>query len=129
MVRALDSWWKGCEFESQQEGQENFFLQSQLCVLTLIWCLFHPCVTAVALKDPGHCAKSAGGRLHLNTHTPLTEQSRSELIMLLPRHNVRTYQEMSSQATRQGTLGHSHLSLLSHCGLILALRVELMCVN
>ena len=23
------------------------------------------------VKDPGHSAKSAGGRLHLNTHTPL----------------------------------------------------------
>ena len=27
--------------------------------------------------------------------------------------------EMSSHATRQGTLGHSHLSSLIHCGLIL----------
>ena len=24
------------------------------------------------VKDPGHSAKSVGGRLHLNTHTPLT---------------------------------------------------------
>ena len=24
------------------------------------------------VKDPGHSAKSAGGRLHLNMHTPLT---------------------------------------------------------
>ena len=31
---------------------------------------FHPRVTAVARKDPGHSAKSAGGRLQLNTHTP-----------------------------------------------------------
>ena len=29
-----------------------------------------PRVTAVACKDPGHPAKSAGGRLQLNTHTP-----------------------------------------------------------
>ena len=27
-----------------------------------------PHVTAVACKDPGHSAKSAGGRLQLNTH-------------------------------------------------------------
>ena len=27
-------------------------------------------VTAVARKRPGHSAKSAGGRLQLNTHTP-----------------------------------------------------------
>ena len=27
-------------------------LSSQLCVPTLIWCLFHPCVTTVACKRP-----------------------------------------------------------------------------
>ena len=32
--------------------------------------LFHPCVTAVAHKNPGHSAKSASGRLQLNTHMP-----------------------------------------------------------
>ena len=47
-----DSWSKGCEFESQQKRQENFLLQSQLCVLTLIQCQFHPRVTAVACKRP-----------------------------------------------------------------------------
>ena len=26
------------------------------------------------VKDPGHSAKSAGGRLHLNTHIPSTEE-------------------------------------------------------
>ena len=40
---------RGCRFESQQE---NFLLQSQLCVLTLIRCLFHPLVNAVAYKRP-----------------------------------------------------------------------------
>ena len=52
MVRVPDSWSKSCEFESQQEQQENFLLQSQLCVLTLIQCLFHPRVSAVACKRP-----------------------------------------------------------------------------
>ena len=37
---------------------------------------------------------------------------------------VGTYQETNSHATRRGTLGHSRLSLLSHCGLILAYGVE-----
>ena len=32
--------------------RENFLLQSQLCVLTLIRCPFHPRVTAVARKRP-----------------------------------------------------------------------------
>ena len=72
------------------------------------------------IKDPGHSAKSAGGRLHLNTHAPLTQWSRSGLTMPQSRHSVGTYQEMSSHATHQGTVGHSHLSLLSHYGLILA---------
>ena len=72
------------------------------------------------VKDPGHSAKSAVGRLHLNMHTPLTQRSRSGLTMPLSRYSVESYSEMSSHATRQGTLGHSCLSSLSHCGLILA---------
>ena len=52
LVRALDLWLKGCKFESQQEWWENFLLQSQLCVLTLIQCPFHPRVTTVAHKRP-----------------------------------------------------------------------------
>ena len=46
--------------------------------------------------------------------------------MLLCRHSVGNYLKTSSHATHQGTLGHSRLSSLSHCGLILALRVELV---
>ena len=40
--------------------------------------------------------------------------------MPLSKHSVGTYQETISHATRQGTLGHSRLSSMSHCGLILA---------
>ena len=72
------------------------------------------------VKDPGYSAKSAGGRLHLYMHTPLTQRSRSGLTMPPSKHSVGTYQETISHATRQGTLGHSRLSSLSHCGLILA---------
>ena len=45
--------------------------------------------------------------------------------MPLSWHSVGTYPETSSHATCQGTIGHSRLSSLSHCGLILAQRVEL----
>ena len=45
LVRAPDSWLKGCEFESQQEQWNNFLLQSSLCP-------FHPRVTAMARKRP-----------------------------------------------------------------------------
>ena len=50
-------------------------------MLTLIRCPFH--LLQWHIKDPGHSAKSAGGRLHLNTHTPLTQQSRNGLTMPL----------------------------------------------
>ena len=49
--------------------------------------------------------------------------------MLLSRQTVGTYLELSSHAAHQGTLSHSHLSLLSHSGLILAQRVEIVCAN
>ena len=45
--------------------------------------------------------------------------------MPLSRQSVGIYQDTSSHATRQGTLGYSRLSSLSHCGLLLADRVEL----
>ena len=119
LVRVPDSWSKGCQFESWQERWKNFLLQSKLCVLTLIQCPFHPLVTTVARKSPGHTAITAGGRLHLNTHTSLSQRSQSGLTMPLSRHSVGTYQETSSHATRQGALGYSRISSLSHCGLIL----------
>ena len=43
-------------------------------MLTLLRCPFHPRVTAVARKRPGHSAKSAGSRFHLNTHTPVANE-------------------------------------------------------
>ena len=46
------------------------------------WLVFSLRSTPVLLqwhvKDPDHSAKSAGGRLHLNTHTILTKQSQTE---------------------------------------------------
>ena len=72
------------------------------------------------VKDPGHSAKSAGVRLHLNTHTPLTHRSRSGLTLPLSRQSVGIYQETSPHATRQGTLGQSRLNSLGHYGLTLA---------
>ena len=81
------------------------------------------------VKDSGHSAKSAGGSLHLNTHTLLTRRSRSGLTMPLSRQSVGIYREKSSNATRQGTLGHSRLRSMSHCKLILAYRVEIVCAK
>ena len=87
------------------------------------WLLFSvhstPTLPQWHVKDPSHSAKSAGGRLHLNTHTPLTQWSQSGQTMPLCRHSVETYQETSSHETRQGTFGHTCLSLLNQRGLIL----------
>ena len=87
------------------------------------WLLFGvrstPLLPQWHVKDPSHSAKSAGGKLHLNTHTPLTQRSWSGRTMLQSRHSVGSYQETSSHATRKGTLGHSRFRSLSHCGGIL----------
>ena len=58
------------------------------------WLLFHVRFTPVLpqrhVKDPGYFAESAGGKLHLNMHTPLTQRSRSGLTMPLSRHSIGT---------------------------------------
>ena len=104
---------------ARQKQRENVLLRSKLSVLTLlIRCPFHPELPEWHVKDPGHSAESAAGRLHLNKHTPLTQPSRSGLTML-SRHSVGSYQGNDLiYATRQGTLGHSHLGSLSHGGLV-----------
>ena len=51
-----------------RDRRENFLLQGQLCVLTLIRCVRStPVLPQWHVKAPGHSAKSADGRLHLNT--------------------------------------------------------------
>ena len=117
---------KGASLNPGRSGGRIFF-----CRLNLVyWLLFGirstPVLPRWHLQDSGHFAKSAGGRLHLNTPAPLTRRSRSGLSMPLSRHSVGTNKETSSHATRQGILSHSRLSSLSHCGLILAYRMELV---
>ena len=83
--------------------------------LVLLWG-----ISWMILLPQWHSVKNAGGRLHWNMHTPLTQWSWSGLTMSLPRHSMETYLETSSHTTCKGTLGHIHLSLLNHCGLIMA---------
>ena len=120
MVRASDSRWKGWEFESRQERRENFLVQSQLCVLTLYSVSAStPCYGSGTLKTPVILPKvQVAGSKHAYTLDPTKSEWADN--MLLSRLSVGTYQETSSHATRHGTLGHSRLSSLSHCGLILA---------
>ena len=124
LVRAPDSWPNGCEFESRQEQRENFSSpELTLCADSYSVSVPPPPTPVLPqwhVKDPGHAAKSASGRLRLYTHTPLTQRSRSGLTMPLYRHSVGTYPETSSHAACQGTFGHSRLSSLGHCGQILA---------
>ena len=109
-----DSWSKGCEFESRQERRENFFSR----VKFVCWLLFGVRITPVLpqwhVKDPSHSAKSADGRLHIKTHTPLTQGSRSGLTICRCPGIVwePIGKRSSSHATCQGTLGHNRLSLL-----------------
>ena len=107
---------KCCEFKSLAGAAGEFISpESTLCADSHLVSVSTPVLPQLHVKDPGHSATSVGGRLHLNTHTPLTQQSRSGLTMPLSKHSVGTYQETSSRATRQGSLGHNHLSSLSHC--------------
>ena len=57
------------------------------------WILFSvhstPVLPKWQVKGPSYSAKSAGGKLHLKLHTPLIQQSRSGLTMLLSRYSVR----------------------------------------
>ena len=102
-----------------RSGGKFFFSRVNLVCWLLFGVRSTPVLPQWHVKDPGHSAKSAGDRLHLNTHTPLTQRSRSGLNMPLSRHSVGTYPETSSHTTYQGTFGHSCLSSVSHCGLIL----------
>ena len=83
-----------------RSGGGIFFYRACAVVLTLTRCPFHPVLPQWHVKDPGHCAKSAGGRLHLNTHTPLTQRNRIGLTMLY-RHCVGKY--------HGGKLSRAHL--------------------
>ena len=66
VVRAQDSWSKGLGFEFLQERRENFLRLGQHYVPTHLGIhAFHRRVTAEYVKDPGHSARSAGGRLQL----------------------------------------------------------------
>ena len=110
-------------FDPQQERWENCFPQSKHSALILISVFIPP---QYNIKDPSHSAKSAGGRLWWNTCTPMTHWSRKGLLCC-PDTVWELIRETDSHTTYQGTLVHSHLSLLSHCGLTPGLKVELVC--
>ena len=73
--------------------------ESTLCAV-LFGVRSTPVLPQWQVKDPDHSAKSAGGRLHLNTRTPLTQRIRSGLTMPLSRHSVGELTRNSSGNTR-----------------------------
>ena len=76
----------------RNDGRILFFSRVNFPVLIFIQCPFQtPVLPQWHVKDPSHSAKSAGGRLQLNTHTPLTQRSRNGLTMLSG-HSVGIYQ-------------------------------------
>ena len=110
-----------------RSGGKIFFSRVNFVCWLLFGVRSTPVLPQWHVKDPSHSAKTAGGRFHQSTHTPWNQRSRSGLTLLLSRHGAGTYPETSSHATCHGTFSHSRLSLLSHYGLILAYRVELVC--
>ena len=109
-------------------GSGTIFFSRVNFVCWLLFCVHStPMLPQWHAEDPGHSAKSTGGRLHLDTHKPLAQQSWCGLTMPLSRYSLGAYLETSSHATCLGTFSHSCLSSLSHCGLILAQRMELAC--
>ena len=94
--------WMVASLNPSRSGGRIFFSR----VNFVCWLLFSVHSTSVLpqwyVKDPSHSAKSAGGRLHLTMHTPLTQQSWSGLT--ISPGGVGTYLETSSHATCQGTL-------------------------
>ena len=66
-----------------RSGGRVFFSRVNFVCRLLFGVRFTPVLPQWHVKDPGHSAKSAGGRLHINTHTSLTQRSRSGLTMPL----------------------------------------------
>ena len=90
-----------------------------LCLLALS-VLSNPVLPQWHVKGHGHSAESAGGRVHLNVRTPLTQRRQSGADLYCPGIVWEAITETSLHATHQATLAHGRLSSLSHFGLILA---------
>ena len=78
-------------------AEENSSPELILCADSRSMSVPTPLLPQWHVKDPGHSAKSAGGRLDLKTHISLTQRSRNGLTMSVSRHNVGTYPEAIKQ--------------------------------
>ena len=64
--------WKVASLNPGSRGGRIFLSRVNFVCWLLLDVLSFPMLPQWHVKDPGHSAKSAGGRLHLNTHSPLT---------------------------------------------------------
>ena len=78
-----DSWSKGCQFDPGRSGGTIFFSRVSFVCWLSVGVRSIPVLPQWHVKDPGLSVISAGGWLHLNTHTPLTQRSRSGLTLSL----------------------------------------------
>ena len=83
-----------------RSGERIFFSRVNFLGRPLLGVHSTPILPQWHVKDPVHSAKSAGGRLHLNTHTSLTQLSLSGLTTL-SRHTTGTSQR--NQLTRNSS--------------------------
>ena len=71
-----------------RSGGRMFFSRVNFVCWLLFGVRSTPVLPQWHVKDPGHSAKSASGGLHLNSHAPLTQGSRSRLTMPLSRQSM-----------------------------------------
>ena len=76
-----------------------FFSRVNFVCLLLFGVRSTPVLPQCHVKDMGYSGKSAGGRLHLDTHAPLTQQSRSGLTMPLSRPVSYTHLTLPTRRT------------------------------
>ena len=93
LVRALDRDRKVTSSNPGRSGWRNSFSSVNFVCWLFFGVCFNPVLLQLHVKDSGHSAKSAGGRSHLNMHTPLTQRSWSGLTTPLSRHSAGTLSE------------------------------------
>jgi len=108
VVMAPDSWWKGqVKIPAGAAAGEFSSPGSTFCADSYFGIHYTPVLLQQHVKDPGHSAKSAGGRLQLNTHTPLVcGFTWSDTV-----HGCMVYTERAEMAA--DSCGTSHASAVS----------------
>ena len=86
----------------ERSGGRIFFFRVNFVCWLLFGVHFTPVLPQWHIKNPSHSAKSAGGRLHLNTHIPLTQRSQIGLTMSVSRHSMGTYRKRSPTHNSSG---------------------------